>query len=85
MRRAVLVACIFLFPVICRAEGLGTLIETGNNMAEIAREHSDQTARFEQVRRAVESGALAKGASLDEVIISFGEPVIQNTRYGYRP
>lgn len=79
MKRSVLVAAMLLCAAICRAEGLGTLIETGNNMAEIAREQNTQTARFEQVKSAAESGALVKGVSIDTVIARYGEPVIRNT------
>lgn len=64
---------------IAQAEGLGTLIEAGGNMAEIAREQDDQTARFEQVRSAIERGAIINGMTRDTVIAQYGEPVIANT------
>jgi hypothetical protein len=79
MRLIALTVLLMLCPAICHAEGLGTLIEAGTNMAEIAKEQNTQTLRYEQVKRAVESGALVKGAARDTVIASYGEPVIQNT------
>jgi hypothetical protein len=61
------------------AEGLGTLIEVGGNMADIAAEQAAQTARFARVKRDMDSGTLVRGMSRDAVIAQYGEPVIANT------
>lgn len=73
------VAALHILAGSARADGLGTLIEVGGNMTEIAREYDAQTARFEQVRQALGRGAIAKGVSRDSVIARYGEPVIANT------
>ena len=76
--------CIVILIVSCAcagnayAEGLQTLIETGGSMAEIAKEQNAQTARFDQVKQAIDSGALKKGDDKDTLLSQYGEPVIAN-------
>ncbi len=50
------------------AEGLDTLIEVGRNMGEIAKASQQESKNFEKAKKAVESDALKKGMSKDEVM-----------------
>lgn len=76
---AVILVVIFFTAGVSYAEGLQTLIETGGNMAEISKALDDETASFQKVKKAVESGALQKGRPRDSVMAEYGKPVVMNT------
>ena len=78
MAAAIVLAGMICAPA-CYAEGLGTLIEAGGNMADIAKEQKTQTQRFTGVRQALAAGAITKGTPKNDIVGSYGAPVIENT------
>ena len=64
------------------AAGIGTLLEVGKNMGEIAKAQDAETAAYRRVKQAVANGSLVTGVSRNEVFASYGEPVIMNTHTG---
>jgi len=60
----------------CFAEGLDTLIDVARSQGEIQKGYSGETRNFEQVKKGVDSGAIQKGQSKEDVIRHYGEPVV---------
>jgi hypothetical protein len=69
-------AALLFFSASARAEGLDTLIEIARSQGDIQEEYAGETKSFEQVKRAVDNGAIKKGQSKDEVMSRYGEPVV---------
>jgi hypothetical protein len=93
--RRVLIA-ISIVAVSCaanlQAEGIGTLVEAGKSMDSAKRELSEETASYERVRSAIESGALQIGQSARGIEAQYGKPVVRNEdfstkgeRWVYKP
>ncbi|HPM42349.1 MAG TPA: hypothetical protein PLV52_00745 [Candidatus Omnitrophota bacterium] len=77
-RFLIVIALIFLYSGMSRAEGIQTLIAAGKNMGDIQKALNEETDRYERVKAAIESGRLKKGASKYDIIAEYGEPVIEN-------
>jgi|GEM_PF-561944 len=76
----------------CGAEGIGTLIEASKGMDEARKDLEAETAGFRQVKDGVDSGAIRKGQSRQDILIRYGEPVVMNEdaktkreRWVYKP
>jgi hypothetical protein len=74
------------------ADGIGSLIEVGKSMDVAKKELAAETARFNSIKSAVESGALQKGLSRQAILSQYGEPVVMNEdfttkreRWVYKP
>ena len=76
MKKITLMICAVLCSPLCYAEGLDTLVELGKSQEEIQKVSTEETARFEWVKRAIGSGAITKGQSKDAIKGKYGEPVI---------
>lgn len=76
MRRAVLIMSLVFIASQCFADGLGTLIEVGESMKEIAKHNEEETKSFEGVQRAIENGSIKEGQSKSSIREKYGEPVI---------
>lgn len=78
MRNIVLISCVMLLASVfdCRAEGLDTLIELGKSQAQIQKQYAEETRNFERVKKAIESGVVAKGQSAADIKAKYGEPVV---------
>ena len=95
MKKAAFIAAavfIITFPAICTADGIGSLIEVGKGMDAAKKDLAEETARFNSVKSAVETGALQKGISRQAVLSQYGEPVVMNEdfatnreRWVYKP
>jgi len=72
----ILILTICFSAGLSNAEGLQTLIETGKSMGEIQKALDEETERYVQVKQAIDSGMLKKGASKDEVVAQYGEPIV---------
>ena len=64
------------FTPVCNAEGLGTLIEVARSQAYIQDQYADETRAFEKVKKAIESGAIAKGQTQASIKTGYGKPVV---------
>ena len=65
-----------------RAEGLDTLIEVGKNQGEITKAYSEETRRYESIKRAIASGEIKTGATKNAILGKYGEPVVMVGDYG---
>jgi hypothetical protein len=72
------VLVIFTACATLHADGIGSLIEVGKSMDAANKELAEETARFNSVKRAIESGVLKKGLSRQAVLSQYGEPVVMN-------
>ncbi len=52
------------------------MIEAGKSQAEIAKAFSAETATFENVKKAIEAGAISKGMTKAAVKAKYGGPVV---------
>jgi len=71
-----LFSAILLLASSCMAEGLDTLIEMGKSQAEIQKEYTDETRAFENVKKAIESGAIKRRQTKKSILDSYGESVV---------
>ena len=94
MRKILAITCLVLcaFASHCRAEGLNTLIEVSKSMGEANKELAAETASYNLVKKAVDSGAITKGQSKSSIRSKYGEPVLINEdfitkreRWVYKP
>lgn len=78
MRKVIIASCLVLLASTfeCRAEGLDTLIELGKSQAAIQKQYADETRAFENVKKAIESGAITKGQDKAAIKSRYGEPVV---------
>jgi hypothetical protein len=91
----IILATILVVSAVCAAayaDGVGSLIEVGKSMDAAKKELAEETARFNNVKSAIESGALQKGLSRQAVLSQYGEPVVSNKdlatnreRWVYKP
>ena len=79
---AILVIALCLNAAEARAEGLSTLIEISKDQADIQKEYSEETKSYENVKRGVGSGSLAKGQDKKAISDKFGAPVVVVGEYG---
>ena len=87
---AVFVAC--TYSAVSYADGIGSLAEVGKSMDAAKKELDQETANYNKVNGAIESGALQKGLSRQAVLSQYGEPVVMNEdlstkreRWVYKP
>lgn len=73
------VLAVSLCSGISYAEGLQTLIQAGKSMGEIQKALAEETRSYEQVKQGVDSGRIKRGASKNDIIAEYGEPVVSNT------
>jgi len=80
------------YPAASRAEGIGALVEAGKSMDSAKKALNQETANFNGVKSAIESGALRKGLSKQAIASQYGEPVVINEdfatkreRWVYKP
>ena len=73
---AVIAVWLLLSSQFCFAEGLDILIDVARSQGEIQKGYSEETRNFEQVKKGVDSGAIQKGQSKEDVIRHYGEPVV---------
>jgi len=64
----------FVFPAVCRADGLGTLMQVGKSMDEIQRVYDKETAVYDRVKKAIDKGEIKKGLC-QAAVLKYGEPV----------
>ena len=57
----ILSIALFLSAGAALAEGLGTLIEVSKDQADIQKEYSEETKSYENLKRGVDNGSVAKG------------------------
>ena len=78
MKNKIVIFCAVLlsFASNCCAEGLGTLIELGRSQAEMQKQYARETKAFENVKKAIESGAIKDGMDKGSVLAKYGEPVV---------
>lgn len=76
----------------CEAEGIQSLVAVGKSMADAKKTLAADDAAYANVKRAADSGALAKGRSKSEIRSQYGEPVVINEdlatkreRWVYKP
>lgn len=87
-----------LFPVLllcaplCYADGLGSLIEVSSSMDNAQKAYDAETAQFEELKAALESGAIEKGMSRDDILKKYGKPQVsfrealsQRQKWVYKP
>lgn len=72
---AILCLCL-LIATCCFAEGLDTLIEVGKSQGEIQQQYSAETRTFDNVKKAIMSGAIKKGLTKSDIESRYGEPVV---------
>ena len=65
---------IFLAPLPCRADGIGTLMQVGKSMDEIQRDYDKDTAAYNSVKEAIGKGGIKKGLK-QAAVLKYGEPV----------
>lgn len=84
IRKITLILSIILFSGegVVHAEGLSTLIEVSKDQADIQKEYSEETKSYENVKRGVDSGSLAKGQDRKVISAKFGTPVVVVGEYG---
>jgi len=77
MRNIIIIACVISLSLAfnCHAEGLGTLIELGRSQAEMQKQYAQETKAFEAVKKAIDAGAVKKGADKSSIRAKYGEPV----------
>lgn len=68
------------------------MIEVGKSMADINKAMDEETKVFNRVKEAVDSGAIKKGMSKNDIRSRYGEPVIVNDdsatkreKWAYKP
>jgi hypothetical protein len=78
MKKMLFIALIIIFSSCLNiyADGLGTLVEVGKDLAETQKAWAEQTQAFERVKQGVDSGAIRKGQSKSAISGNYGEPVI---------
>ena len=74
----ILSLAVFLAPLPCRAEGVGTLMQVGKSMDEIQRDYDKETATYGRIKEAIGNGGIKKGIKQDAVL-KYGEPVVRVT------
>jgi len=79
---AFLVIALCLSAVEARAEGLNTLIEISKDQADIQKEYSEETRNYENLKRGVDGGSVAKGQNKKAIGDKFGAPVVIVGEYG---
>ena len=73
---ALFCAVFLLFSSICRAEGLGTLMDIAQSQDLIKRQYEQETRAFEKVKNAIERGDIKKGQAKDYILSKYGRPVV---------
>ena len=58
------------------AEGLSSLVEVGSSMDDAKKTLDAETRGFENVKRALDAGAIQKGAAKESIRAQYGQPVI---------
>jgi hypothetical protein len=78
LARSISIVCgiVVTFVSCAYPEGLSSLIEVAKSQGEIQKEYAEETRAYEAVKRAVENGALKKGAAKETVMKSYGDPVV---------
>lgn len=71
-----LLVILLTYALDCRADGLGTLIEVARSQADIKKQYSHETRAFENVKKAIEAGAIKKGQTKDVINSKYGAPVV---------
>ena len=69
-----LTLAIILAPFVCRADGIGTLMQVGKSMDEIQRDYDKETATYDMVKEAIGKGEIRKGLK-QAAVLKYGEPV----------
>lgn len=89
---SVLFPVLFLSAHLCYADGLGSLIEVSNSMDQAQKAYDAETAQFEGLKTALESGAIEKGMSRDDILKKYGKPQVsfrealsQRQKWVYKP
>lgn len=75
----ILYAAVFIVAFLCtpaHSAGLKTLMEMGENQADIAKTLREETNIYNGVKSAIDLGAVQKGAAADTIRKKYGEPVI---------
>ena len=65
-----------VFTFDCRAEGLDVLINVAKSQASIQKQYAEETRAFENVKKAIEAGAIKKGQARPDIKGRYGEPVV---------
>jgi len=77
MKKIVVMFFMLLFSTYAFAEGLQTLIQVGKDQAEMSKVLDGETKNFENVKRAIDRGALKPGTSKSSVRQEYGAPVVE--------
>ena len=76
------VTLVFIVAGYARADGLDSLIEVARSQGEIAKAYSEETRAYESIKRAIDNGAIVKGADKKSISDRYGEPVVVVGDYG---
>lgn len=86
------VLVVFTACAVSYADGIGSLAEVGKSMDSAKKDLAEETARFNGIKNAIESGVLKKRLSRQAVLSQYGEPVVMNEdlatkreRWVYKP
>ncbi len=76
------VVMISSFTGMAMSDGLDSLIEVGRSQGEIAKAYAEETRTYENVKRAIQNGAIKKGMTAKAVLDKYYEPVVVVGEYG---
>lgn len=84
MKNFIFIFLIGFFALTSRsyAEGLDTLIDLGRGQAAIQKSYARETATYNEVKRAVDSGSIKKGRTKKEIASKYGQPVVNIREFG---
>jgi len=84
IRKVVMIfsAVLFLSQGALRAEGLSTLIEVSKDQGDIQKEYFEETRNYENLKRGLDGGSVAKGQDKKAIKSKFGAPVVVVAEYG---
>ncbi|MCM8760929.1 MAG: hypothetical protein NC938_06635 [Candidatus Omnitrophica bacterium] len=74
----IVAAAIYAAAFDCHAEGINTLVEVAASMGEAKKVLDKETANFNSVKTAIDSGRLSKGQPKGQIRAQYGEPVVEN-------
>lgn len=78
MKNAMIICVIAIMPaVVCYADGLDTLIELGRSQTEMQKRYNEETATYNNVKKAIERGNIKKGDLASIIESKYGQPVVK--------